>query len=100
VEITLPALWYRLREAGWSWKTGRPPVPNGDPVALVWDNAAVHRAAVRYFPVTVQPLFLPPYSPELNPVERLFQELRRHMANRICASLAELEARLVEALKA
>jgi len=50
--------------------------------------------------VTVQPLFLPPYSPELNPVERLFQELRRHMANRICASLAELEARLVEALKA
>ena len=42
---------------------------------------------------------LPAYSPELNPVERLFQELRLRTANRIFSSLEELEDALVEALQ-
>jgi len=42
---------------------------------------------------------LPAYSPELSPVERFFQELRRKIANRILSSLKELEDALVEAIK-
>ena len=42
---------------------------------------------------------LPAYNPELNPVERFFEELRRRIANRIFSSLEELEDALVEALE-
>ena len=40
--------------------------------------------------------FLPAYSPELNPVERFFEELRRRIANRVFGSLSELESALIE----
>jgi hypothetical protein len=49
-----------------------------DLAALVWDRAPSHRdAAVREvgFPLIEQP----PYAPELNPVERVFEELRAHI---------------------
>jgi len=36
-------------------------------------------------------LFLPPYSPELNPAERFFEEMRKATANRIFKSIAEQE---------
>lgn len=38
---------------------------------------------------------MPAYSPELNPVERFFEELRRRIANRIFNSLSELEGALL-----
>ena len=44
-------------------------------------------------------LMLPPYSPELNPVEHLWDELReKHFHNRILASLNAVEQHLVEVL--
>lgn len=30
ISATQQAIWYRLRESGWSWKTGRPTNPEGD----------------------------------------------------------------------
>ena len=36
-------------------------------------------------------LFLPPYSPELNPAERFFEELRKATANRIFKTIEEQE---------
>ena len=71
----------------------------GQKVAIVWDNAKAHQVARGKLPCTFKAIFLPPYSPELNPVERLFEELRRKVANRVFESLEELEAALVEALK-
>ena len=47
----------------------------------------------------MQPLPLPRYSPELNPPERWFEELRKSLANRIFDTLAELETALTEALR-
>jgi len=41
----------------------------------------------------------PPYSPELNPVERLFKELRHQLKNRVFESLEAVEAAVVEAVK-
>ena len=42
---------------------------------------------------------LPAYSPELNPVERLFQELRRRLKFRVFESLDEAESYLTQVLK-
>jgi transposase len=58
------------------------------PSALVWDGAASHRAkAVRALglPLVVQP----PAAPELNPAERVFEEVRRAVEGRVYASLAD-----------
>jgi hypothetical protein len=52
-------------------------------VIVVWDNAPCHRPRIlREIPGLIV-LFLPPYSPELNPTERFFEELRKATANRI-----------------
>ena len=56
--------------------------------ALVWDGASSHRDdAVRA--VGVPLVTLPAYSPELNPAERLFEEVRRHVEGRVYATLAD-----------
>ena len=50
--------------------------------ALVWDGASSHRDdAVRA--VGVPLIALPPSSPELNPAERLFEEVRRHVEGHV-----------------
>jgi transposase len=60
-------------------------------VVLVWDNAPCHRPLVhREIPGLIV-LFLPPYSPELNPTERFFEEIRKSTANQIFKSIAEQE---------
>ena len=71
----------------------------GNNVALVWDNAGAHKSAAKRLPDGISVIPLPAYSPELNPVERFFQELRRRIANKIFSSLEELEDALLEALE-
>lgn len=46
---------------------------------LVLDNAPAHVAAHVRVPENVVLLYLPPYCPELNPVERLWLEVRRRI---------------------
>ena len=48
-------------------------------VILVLDGAGWHRAKDLQVPPGMRLCFLPPYSPELNPVERLWRWLRRHV---------------------
>lgn len=60
-------------------------------VVLVWDNAPCHRPLIHRTIPGLIVLFLPPYSPELNPAERFFEELRKATANRIFKSIAEQE---------
>lgn len=67
-------------------------------VGLVLDGSGSHRAAIPW-PEQVVPLPLPRYSPELNPVEPVFRVLRPKLANRIFATIAELEAALTEHLR-
>jgi transposase len=51
---------------------------------LVLDNAGWHRANDLNWPANVTPLFLPPYSPELNSAENLWQWLRsHHLSNQV-----------------
>jgi hypothetical protein len=59
---------------------------NTDLEAVVWDGAPSHRSEVVQevgFPLVQQPA----YAPELNPAERLFEELRRVAEGKVYATL-------------
>ena len=47
-------------------------------ILLIMDQAGWHKSKHLEIPDNITIIFLPPYSPELNPVERLWQWLRRH----------------------
>lgn len=54
-----------------------------DHAVLIMDGAGWHKSKKLKVPENVTILLLPPYSPELNPVERLWAYLRSHyLANR------------------
>lgn len=61
---------------------------------LLLDNSAVHTTERLRLPANVALVFLPPYNPELNPVERLWQDLRGRMAWRLFDDLDALEGEL------
>lgn len=67
-------------------------------VILVWDNAPCHRPKVHRTIPGLIILFLPPYSPELNPTERFFEELRRATANRIFTTIEDQEKAIKQKL--
>ncbi len=45
---------------------------------LIWDNAGFHTGQAVVVPTNITLLPLPPYAPELNPVENLWHYLRSH----------------------
>lgn len=47
-------------------------------VVMIWDQAGFHCAKKLHLPANVTILPLPPYSPELNPIENLWHYLRSH----------------------
>lgn len=73
-----------------------------DPGALhvvIWDGAGFHqKEASLEIPENVRLIALPPYSPELNPVEKLWDIAKDALCNRLFADLAELEGVLTSAL--
>jgi hypothetical protein len=65
----------------------------GNDVILVMDNAAWHKNLK--VPANIDIVYLPPYLPELNPVERLWKYLKDHvLKNKLYESLEDLEAAL------
>ena len=76
-------------------------IPEKVHVLLVWDGAGWHTANSLVIPKNMTILKLPPYSPELNPVERLWRHLRqRHWPNRVYKGIRELEKAAVCAWRA
>ena len=73
--------------------------PN-DRIILVLDGAGWHHSHTLKLPPNLRLLMLPPYSPELNPVENLWDELREKSCyNRVFDSLDPLENHLKAALR-
>lgn len=59
---------------------------------LILDQAGWHKSKDLVVPKNITLIYLPPYSPELNPVERLWQHLKDNiLKNRIYNTLASLE---------
>jgi transposase len=55
---------------------------------MVLDGASSHKSKDLLIPENISLLFLPPYSPELNPAEQIWNKLRRdYFANRVFDSL-------------
>jgi transposase len=67
-------------------------------VCVVMDNAPCHKPKVLHILDGLSIIYLPPYSPELNPVERYFEEMRKATANHIFTTLPDLEKRLTETI--
>src|SRR3954469_11101585 len=53
-------------------------LPAGVHAVLIWDGAGYHTSAESVVPANVSLIQLPPYSPELNPVDNLWHYLRSH----------------------
>lgn len=54
--------------------------------SVVWDQARGHRGSA-YDDVKVQRIEQPPYSPELNPAERIFEHLRAKVEGRVYGTI-------------
>jgi len=73
----------------------------GERVLLVLDNAGWHKARDLVVPHNVILWFLPPHSPELNPVEQVWQWLRdQHTRGVLFATRAALLESLCQGLTA
>lgn len=57
---------------------------------LQLDNARAHTARWLQVPTNITLLFQPPYCPELNPIERLWQDLKASLRWQLFESLEEL----------
>ena len=67
---------------------------------VIWDQAGFHpRAGDPQLPARIHLLPLPPYSPELNPVEGLWDQVQDVTCNRHFPDLDRLEAALTQALR-
>lgn len=119
--VTLPANWEKLSTIGAITSDGRffqqtksGAIRSGDvirffqhllrhvegEIVVVLDNAGIHRAkATQAFVETHERLslvFLPPYAPELNPIELVWAYVKRNVLGNFCArSVSELKAKLV-----
>jgi putative transposase len=70
-----------------------------DYILLVLDGAGWHHARDLLIPENIQLVFLPPYSPELNPLEHIWEEIReKWFPNLVFNSLEAVEDRLGDAV--
>jgi len=68
---------------------------------LIWDGASIHRSeAVKAFlrgrPGRVHLELLPAYSPELNPTELVWNQLKQGLKNRVFLTLSDLTVAVLE----
>ncbi len=68
-------------------------------IVLLWDNAGFHQTGRMNIPDGIEFFPLPPYTPELQPAERLWPSLHEAMANRWIRTLDDLEDLLVKRIK-
>jgi DDE superfamily endonuclease len=62
------------------------------------DNGSFHKSLVLKWPDNVIPIFQPPNSPELNPIERLWEHIKYELTWEHCTDLDELRAKLKQVL--
>lgn len=70
----------------------------GERIGLVVDNAPSHQPQV-IWPKDIVPLYLPPYSPELNPAEQIFRVLKQRLSNTIFDDEYHLHEAIIAELK-
>lgn len=92
------------RELRWAWaprmnQQQLVPIFQGWPIdGVVWDGAPSHRGKIMG-EVGFERVFLPAYSPELNPAERVFEEVRRQIEGEVYPSLSAKRAAIDHLLR-
>ncbi len=66
---------------------------------ILMDNSSTHRAKALVIPSNVVLVFQPPYSPEVNPCERVWQAIKTAIAWEPFADLDALRQRLVDVFR-
>jgi len=71
---------------------------------LIWDGAAIHRSEVvksflKERPGRIHLERLPAYSPQLNPVELVWSQLKRNLKNQVFTSLEDLTVAILDQVK-
>jgi transposase len=73
-------------------------IPPDEHAVMIWDGAGFHTAKALQVPTNITLVQLPPYSPELNPIENLWHYLKSHFwSNRAYADYQELEDAAMQA---
>ena len=66
-----------------------------DTIILVCDGAVWHKAKSLSIPDNIKLIFIPPYTPEMNPIEQIWKEIRkRGFKNEVFPSLEKVVDRL------
>lgn len=83
-----------------------------DLILLAADNAAWHKAKALHVPPNIQFVFLPPYTPELNPIEQVWKEIRKRgfkneafqtldlVIQRLCQVIADIPPSVIRSITA
>lgn len=78
-------------------------ISRNDPEAehvVIWDGAGFHqKKQLEGIPENIHLIALPPYSPELNPIEQLWDQVAVAYANRVYETLDGIEEDITEALR-
>lgn len=70
-----------------------------DAILLCCDGAAWHKSGTLKVPKNIELFFIPPYTPEMNPIEQIWKELRaRGFHNEVFQSLSKVLDRLCETI--
>lgn len=62
------------------------------------DNGSFHKSQYLEWADNIIPIFQPLYSPELNPIERLWEHIKSKLAWEYCDSLSQLRTKLKQVL--
>ena len=62
------------------------------------DNRRFHHSKSLEIPENVVLLFLPPYSPELNPIQRLWQDIKAKLFTQTYKALEDMQTKVTEIL--
>ena len=72
----------------------------GNDVAVIqFDCGSFHKAQTLDYPDNIIPIFQPPDSPELNPIERFWEFLKSKLQWESCKTLLQLQHKLTNVLK-
>jgi len=63
---------------------------------IILDNGRFHKGKKLEIPDNIKLVFLPPYSPELNPAELVWLNMKRKITNKVYKTMVELKLKLEE----
>ena len=70
-----------------------------DMIVLCCDGAAWHKSKSLQVPENIELFYIPPYTPEMNPIEQIWKELRKlGFRNEIFSTLEKVVDRLCETI--